>query len=54
MVQVPKSGPMVPSMKVNGERTRPTVRVSSGTQMVMSMKDSGKMTRLTDLASTFM
>ena len=40
-----KFGLMVPSMRENGAKTRPTVRVNSGTLMATSMKANGKMTR---------
>jgi hypothetical protein len=40
-----KSGLTVPSTKENGAKTKPTVRVNSGTLTVTSTKASGKMTK---------
>ena len=54
MVEVFKSGKMVPATKVTGALIRLTVREPSGTYMVTSTKASGWMIRLMDTALTLM
>ena len=49
-----KSGLMAASMRVNGTKTRPTVRDSSGTQTVTSMRAIGRTTKLTATGSISM
>jgi hypothetical protein len=46
-----KSGLIMPSMRVNGEKIKPTGGVSSGMLMVTFMKVNGKTIRLTDTES---
>jgi len=54
MVQVSKSGLIMPSMKANGEKIKQTVVENSGTLMVTSMRVSGKMIRPMDTVFIFM
>ena len=52
MDQESKSGRIMPSMRENGEKIKPTGEESSGMLTVTFTKVNGKMIRLTDMEST--
>ena len=52
MGQESKFGQIMPSMRENGEKIKPTGEESSGMLTVTFTKVNGKMIRLTDMEST--
>ena len=49
-----KYGQIMLSMKENGEKTKQTEEVNSGTQTVISTRENGKMIKLMDMELTYM